>query len=59
MWTAPAWQEGFWRFDDLVVGSHVSGLVMRPTWPRALMKFADQVPIVYAASERNGLRGLL
>jgi hypothetical protein len=27
--------------------------------PLALMKFADQVSIVYAASERNGLLGLL
>jgi hypothetical protein len=37
----------------------VFGLVLRPTWPLALMKFADQLAIVYAVSERNSLLGLV
>jgi hypothetical protein len=45
------------------IGSeHNTSMHIRRRWGSSriphLMKFADQVPIVYAASERNGLSGL-
>ena len=46
VWTAP-WQELSDVSAALVGCGHVSGLLMRPVRPLALMLCADQVPIVY------------
>ena len=40
VWTAP-WQELSDFCAALVGCGHVSGLLMRPVWPLALMLFAD------------------
>jgi len=45
VWTAP-WQELSDVSAALVGCGHVSGLLMRPVWPLALMLCADRVPIV-------------
>jgi hypothetical protein len=45
VWTAP-WQVRSDGFAALVGCGHVSGLLMRPVWPLALMLCADRVPIV-------------
>jgi hypothetical protein len=45
VWTAP-WQEHSDGVAALVGCGHVSGLLMRPVWPLALMLCADRVPIV-------------
>jgi len=45
VWTAP-WQELSDVSAALVGCGHVSGLLMRPMWPLALMLCADRVPIV-------------
>jgi hypothetical protein len=45
VWTAP-WQELSDAAAALVGCGHVSGLLMRPWWPLALMLLADRVPIV-------------
>jgi len=45
VWTAP-WQVLSYVAAALVGCGHVSGLLMRPVWPLALMLCADRVPIV-------------
>jgi hypothetical protein len=45
VWTA-LWQELSDAAAALVGCGHVSGLLMRPVWPLALMLCADRVPIV-------------
>ena len=49
VWTAP-WQELFDVSAALVGCGHVSGLLMRPVWPLALMLCADRVPIHHTHS---------
>jgi hypothetical protein len=44
VWTAP-WQELSDVSAALVGCGHVSGLLMQPMWPLALMLCADRVPI--------------
>ena len=49
VWTAP-WQELSDVSAALVGCGHVSGLLMRPVWPLALMLCADRVPIHHTHS---------
>jgi hypothetical protein len=57
VWTAP-WQ-GLSDVAAALVGcGHVSGLLMRHSWPLALMLFADQVPIEMAHLECIDPNGL-
>ena len=41
-WTVPACKGFEHRFGDLVGCSHMSGPLVRRTWPLALMEFADR-----------------
>jgi len=44
--------KNFLTFSAALVGcGHVSGLLMRPVWPLALMLCADRVPIVFTHFE--------
>jgi len=49
VWTAPL-QELSDVCAELVGCGHVSGLLMRPMWPLALMLCADRVPIHHTHS---------
>jgi len=57
VWTAPFWQ-GFSEVDAGRSGAVMCPACLRGTWPLALMRFADRVPIKSARFVRRDPSGV-